>query len=716
MEHHYLKAKIDKDMLPKISEFTGSWQALPYTPPKKFLGTAWSLTEKLSFLREEKLGRLSLIPTPNFWAAIHPEIVGVPHKTILHLDYTASAQALGFLENYLQDCLKTYGNTHTETSATGKYSTLRFHEAIEIIRKHVHAGDDSFVIPCGYGATGAVERIQKILGLYLSPKGQNLIHQTLKVNLKEAMSQKFVVFVGPTEHHSNDVTWQDAALCKFVRIKAIADGPRINMVDLDHLESQLKAHPDHIKIASFSAASNVTGMISDLQSIGTLLKAHQCLFFVDYAASGPYADINMMRDHIDAIYLSMHKNIGGSNLGILVGKNDIYDCQANPSFGGGGTVTAVTPWEYHFHEKIEDREYPGTPAIRQVWQAALSFQLKEWIGVDKIAAIDHRFTARMLDFMKQHPMIQILGNEDPELRFPIFSFLVKHGNKMLHHTFVAALLNDMFGIQARSGCACAGPFGHELLKITKDLSDKYVKMILNVLNGFKPGWTRIGTHYSLSEDELKYTFLALNGISYFGALYLDQYTFNPYTGEWTHNHGPQTLPHLSIDHAIALHSGQSYLATLADEDSYHAALTQQWQEFLLLTSSKIAGIVIDQASHLSRSQHFDELTMATLPVIQNFLEKFSWDPSEFTTALAQAICPLVTPPGKDIKECRKSIVDSLDELIFYPEKNLHRYHPLDHINPEVDFFYVPKGKVKPEIDPKHFNINTKKSCHPCGIV
>ena len=171
------------------------------------------------------------------------------------------------------------------------------------------------------------------------------------------------MFVGPFEHHSNDVGWQDSSLCKFVRIRALKGGDKENSVDLVHLEEELKKYGDYIKLASFSAASNVTGMKSDLKSIGSILHKHNALFFVDYAASGPYADINMERDNIDAIYLSMHKNLGGSNLGLLIGKNRIYDESINPTFGGGGTVSAVTPWEYHFNTDIEDREYPGTPAI-----------------------------------------------------------------------------------------------------------------------------------------------------------------------------------------------------------------------------------------------------------------------------------------------------------------------------------------------------------------
>ena len=404
-------------------ELDAGWRCKPcndFSGLKKRDRQSYIVDDPLEFLNEQKIGRYTLIPSPRFSQKYSEQYEESTHKTLLHLDYTASAQGLKFIENYLGHALETYANTHTETSATGKYSTQRFHSAIESIRQHVGAGEDSFVIPAGYGATGAIEKLQKLLGVYLSPKTQKMIEDNLSINVRNELSNKIVMFVGPFEHHSNDVGWQDSSLCKFVRIKALKSGAYENTVDLVHLEEELRRHEGFIKMASFSAASNVTGMKSDLRSIGKVLKKYNTLFFVDYAASGPYEDINMTRDNIDAIYLSMHKNIGGSNLGLLIGKNKIYDMSINPTFGGGGTVSAVTPWEYHFNTDIEDREYPGTPAIRQVWQASLSFQLKDWIGIDRIHKIELDHSKKFLEFFDKHPKLQVLGNKSPEKDIQFF--------------------------------------------------------------------------------------------------------------------------------------------------------------------------------------------------------------------------------------------------------------------------------------------------------
>ncbi|NRA67950.1 MAG: aminotransferase class V-fold PLP-dependent enzyme [Pseudobacteriovorax sp.] len=688
---------------PDMSLFN-SWklkqtQANMETPlPFEAVESGWDQDKKLQFLRENKLGRLSLIPSPDFFQDIHPKLRSSGYKTLLHLDYTASAQGLAFIESYIADCMKTYANTHTETSATGKYSTNRFHKAIESIRKHVNGGRDSFVIPSGYGATGAIEKVQKILGLYFSPKGQKNARELFHFDLKAKMKEKFVVFVGPSEHHSNDVTWQDASLCQFVRIKAVKEGPFINHVDLQDLETQLGKFPNHIKIGSFSAASNVTGLKAQLKEIGQVLRRYNAYFFVDYAASGPYADMDMTENQIDALFLSMHKNLGGANLGVLVGKSHIYDLKANPSFGGGGTVSAVTPWDYHFHEKIEEREYPGTPAIRQVWQAALSFETKDWVGKETIETVDQALSEKMINFMEDHPQILLLGNKDPKQRFPIFSFLVRHGDKMLHHTLVAALFNDLFGIQARSGCACAGPFGHELLNIAKEQSDKYVELILNVLNGFKPGWTRIGTHYSLSEEEVDYTIKALNGIAYFGALFLDQYQLNPFTGEWTHDRSQEDPIELSIEDAIGRSKGANQLPTLSHESDLYIGFRNQLKEFQLLVSCKITKLLIASLDHLSM-EDFESLSMSALTVVEGYLDQIRFfQEDDFINSLAAELCPKVVPSERLSESCKEGLRTLLNDLVFKPQNNLSTFEDFSETTEAVDFFYVTKGKLNPGID------------------
>lgn len=697
--------------LPQLAQlFQKRWHGLDFVHPKAKASELKTEAEKLSWLRQNKIGRLTMIPVPHHWAALGLATAASAYRSMLHLDYTASAQGLAAIENYLAECMCTYANTHTETSATGRLSTQRMHMAMQSIHEHVGADKESFVIPAGFGATGAIEKIQKILGLYLSPKGQTLIKKELGVDLKDLMAKKVVVFVGPYEHHSNDVSWQDSALCHFVRIKALREGPSINDIDLNDLETQLAKYPGYLKVGSFSAASNVTGFRSDLKKLGEVLHQHKALFFVDYAACSPYADINMLRDGIDAIYLSVHKNLGGSNLGFLVGRAHIYDANVHPSFGGGGTVSAVTPWEYHFHDSIEERESAGTLPIRQTWQAALSFQIKDWLGRETINRLEHQICSDMMAFFAKHPKLQLLGNSDPAKRYPIFSFLVNHGKRKFHHTFVAVLLNDFFGVQARSGCACAGPFGHELLQIEREQSSKFVDLILQILNGFKPGWTRIGLHYTLSQEEIAYTQKSLSAIAWFGGLFMDLYSFDPYTGDWLHEDARTEALKFDFEEVIKIAEGGCLLPKLKDERSLYGSFDNQLEEFYALASLRVAQLTLASAQMVLPEDSKDKLAAGIYPIIRNHIETLSTDEEGLLEAIAEHCCATLLPVGKDQGECRLQIKTLIDGIIAHPEKMAETYETFEGIDPSIAFFYVRAGKLTRKIE---LNDSKITSCPPC---
>lgn len=647
---------------------------------------------KLDFLRKDKIGRLHLIDTPDLWQFNNSPIQGITARPVMHLDYTASAQTVGFIEHYMLEVMKTYGNTHTETSACGRLTTQRVKKSLETIKKHVGAGDDSFVIPAGYGATGAIEKLQSILGLYLSPRGQKILKERIGQCPKEAMQKKFVVFVGPSEHHSNDVSWQDDAMCEFVRIKAIESGAFKDQIDLDDLSKQLEAFKGYVKIGSFNAASNVTGIKNPLKKIGNLLKAHNALFLVDYAASGPYADIDMSAMGIDAIFLSGHKNLGGTNLGLLVAKNSVYDSSSSPSFGGGGTVSVVTPWEYRFHEDIEEREMAGTPAIRQIMQVSLSFELKHWVGQAKIHEVEAKYCKQFIGLFERHPNIKLLGSADPEQRYPIFSYLVTHGDRYLHHSMVAALLNDAFGIQARSGCACAGPYGHRLLNIDKALSDKYLDAIERKLEGLKPGWTRIGAHYTLSETECNFAEFALSATAFFGPLFLDDYTFDLVSGHWAHNESNGDTIDFGLSEAIALRTNEKISYNLASENDLYDQFANHILEFKQLVSFKLIQKVIDEVGiKLSLEEKID-IIKSLMPAIDELVSLKDPDILSFIEKTADCIQSNIEQ--KDNHFDRHKAIDCLKAALVTPQMRQDLFESFnDDIN-EICFFYVARGQLE----------------------
>jgi selenocysteine lyase/cysteine desulfurase len=477
-------------------------------------------------------------------------------RRVTYADYTASGRSLTFIEDYIRDqVLPLYANTHTESSGTGLQTTRFREDARRIIRRCVGANDDHAVVFCGTGSTGAIDLMIRVLGMRVPDQLDTRYRLTDHI----PPAERPVVFIGPYEHHSNELPWRES-IADVVVIDEDADGH----IDLAILEEALVAHADRpMRIGSFSAASNVTGITTDTAAVSSLLHRHGALSFWDMAAAAPYVGITMgpvddddPLSHKDAAFFSPHKMIGGPGTpGVLVARKELFTNRV-PSVPGGGTVAYVDATHHRFIDDVEHREEGGTPAIVESIRAGLVFALKEAVGTDTIRSLEDGFIRRAIDSWSENPNIEILGNPDAD-RLSIVSFVVRHGDRRLHHNLVVAMLNDLFGIQSRGGCSCAGPYGHRLLGIDADTALAYDREAAAGCEGIKPGWVRVSFNYFIGEEVFDFIIRAVHLVAEHGWRLASKYRFEPESGRWWH-----------VDHASATVSSLDDVAFTADGLAY----------------------------------------------------------------------------------------------------------------------------------------------------
>ncbi|MGS2718251.1 aminotransferase class V-fold PLP-dependent enzyme [Eionea flava] len=458
---------------------------------------------------------------------------GFGKKPLVYADYTASGRSIGFIEDYIREhVLPFYANSHTETSYTGAQTTALREQAREMIRDAVNASDDDAVILCGSGATAAINKLVDMLNLRL-PANLNDRYELLE---RIPPHERPVVLLGGYEHHSNELPWRESIVD--VVVIPLTD---MGHLDINYLEHTLAEYSDRpLVIGTFSAASNVTGIKTHVNRVNALLKQQGALAFWDYAAAAPYVGIDMNPqitsgnvEHYakDAVFISPHKLVGGPGTpGVLVVKKSILSNRV-PAMPGGGTVVYVTPEDHVFTDDIERREEGGTPAIVESIRAGLAFSVQQQVGTGEIERREARFVRQAMDAWSQSPNIDVLGNQEAD-RLAIVSFRIKHADKYLHYGFIAALLNDVFGIQARGGCSCAGPYGHSLLGMDMAYSKAIEQELLGGNMLLRPGWVRVNFNYFIDEETFDYIVKAIQLVAEHGWRLLPAYHFDQGSGVW----------------------------------------------------------------------------------------------------------------------------------------------------------------------------------------
>ena len=440
-------------------------------------------------------------------------------KKIIYADWTASGRIYKDIEERLyNEVFPFVANTHTGTSTTGATMSCALEEAFDIIKSHVGANQNDVLISGGAGMTMLVNKFQRILGLK--------IHEKYKDKIQ--IENRPIVFVSHMEHHSNQTSWLET----IAEVKLIPHGDD-GSIDLQQFKLLLEKYQNRsLKIAAITSCSNVTGVFTPYYQIAEIIHENNGFCFVDFACSAPYINIDMHpenpKQQLDAIYFSPHKFLGGpGSTGVLVFNKSLYSNQV-PDSPGGGTVDWTNPWgEHKYVNDIQSREDGGTPAFLQTIKTAMVLQLKEEMGVRNILNRELEIHKIVWGNFLQLKNVHILASNFSE-RLGIYSFYIDG----LHFNLAVQLLNDRFGIQVRGGCSCAGTYGHILLNVEKDESCSITTKINEGDLTSKPGWIRMSTHPTMTNEEVNFIMNAIEELSHKHKEWSVDYKYNKKTNEF----------------------------------------------------------------------------------------------------------------------------------------------------------------------------------------
>lgn len=409
-------------------------------------------------------------------------------KGVRYFDFTASALGLKSVEKAVKKVLLSYANTHSDSSLNSFTTQKHYEEARGAIKKSLNLSDEFALIACGAGSSAAIKKFQELLGIYAPPKVRaKFLSQIQPKDLP-------LVIISPYEHHSNELSFREG-LCECVRVPLNASGE----IDFDFLQGLLertrKANKTRQIIASFTLASNVTGILSDYKRLSTLFRKHNALVAFDASSFIPYK--NIACKHYDALFISAHKLLGGvGSCGLLVIKKSLLGDK--PSFAAGGTVGYVSRTSVDYLCDFERREEAGTPPILQLIRAGLAFKIKDSVGVEQIEKQEERlkeyFFKKVDEFEAENLGLLTLYAKNVKNRLPIFALNIAG----ISPFDLAYHLSKSYKIETRAGCACAGPYGHDLLGLEDNA---------NLVQ--KPGWLRVSFHYTQDFGDIDYFFEAL---------------------------------------------------------------------------------------------------------------------------------------------------------------------------------------------------------------
>ncbi len=332
-------------------------------------------------------------------------------------------------------------------------------EKIEYGYYNVNANIHRGVHFLSQAATEAHEEARQYVQHFLNARSSNEIiftrGTTEAINLvassftDECMSAGDEVILSVMEHHSNIVPWQIQAAKKGIVIKVIP----INDAGELCMDEYRKLFTERTRLVSVTHMSNVLGTINPVKEMIEEAHAHDVPVLIDGAQSVPHLKVDVQELDAEFYVFSGHKIYGPTGIGVLYGKEEWLD--RLPPYQGGGEMIATVSFEKTTFNELPFKFEAGTPDYIGSTALAEALRYVNSIGMDKIAAYEHRLLTYATERLKTIEGMRIFG--EAAEKGAVISFLVGD----IHHYDLGMLL-DRLGIAVRTGHHCAQPLMQRL--------------------------------------------------------------------------------------------------------------------------------------------------------------------------------------------------------------------------------------------------------------
>jgi cysteine desulfurase/selenocysteine lyase len=254
------------------------------------------------------------------------------------------------------------------------------------------------------------------------------------------------IVITEMEHHSNIVPWQLLSQRTGAKLKwfGLTDDGRLDLSNIDEIITE------KTKVVSFVLVSNILGTVNPAEAIVRRAQDVGALVVIDASQAAPHMVLDVQALEADFVAFTGHKMLAPTGIGVLWGRQELLEDL--PPFLGGGEMIETVSMSSSTYAPAPHKFEAGTPPISQAIGLGAAIDYLTNIGMDRIAAHEHRITEYAIRRLLEVPELKIIGPATAEDRAAAISFTLGD----IHPHDVGQVLDEQ-GIAVRVGHHCARP-------------------------------------------------------------------------------------------------------------------------------------------------------------------------------------------------------------------------------------------------------------------